>query len=134
VTLQAPKAAILLVDDDPDLMRFIAAALGRSGFTVLTAETPQQALLIHSARRDEIALLLSDVIMPQMTGVDLAHVLQQTHPELKVLFMSGYRAAHLQKFGEVLSAYQVLSKPFTPAELLQAVKSMMDSETMHSGK
>src|ERR1700680_4804526 len=114
VSAPAASASILLVDDDPDLLRFIAATLGRYGFNVLPAESPQQALRIHSKRQNEIGLLLTDVIMPQMNGPELAQALHQKDPGLKILFMSGYKADHLERFGEILRGFEVLSKPFTP--------------------
>jgi DNA-binding NtrC family response regulator len=120
---QAPS--ILLVDDDPDLLQYIATTLSRYGYDVLPAESPEQALRIHNEHKGEIGLLLTDVVMPGLNGPDLAQAILRRDPDLRILFMSGYNVNHLARFGDILTGYEVLGKPFTPAELLQAVNSMV---------
>jgi len=121
--VQTPS--ILLVDDDLDLLQFIATMLARYGYNVLPADNPESALSIHNQRKGEIRLLLTDVIMPGMNGPDLAQAILRRDPDIKILFMSGYKVDRLARFGDILSSYEVLGKPFSPAELLQAVNSMV---------
>jgi DNA-binding NtrC family response regulator len=117
--------SILLVDDDSDLLQFVTTMLARYGYNVLPADNPESALNIHNQRKGEIGLLLTDVIMPGMNGPDLAQAVLRRDPDIKILFMSGYKVDRLARFGDILSGYEVLGKPFTPAELLQAVNSMV---------
>lgn len=105
----------VLVVDDEDLVRGLAAvALRRAGYDVLEAATPSAALDVEG----EIDLLLTDVVLPEMDAFELARRLVARWPEVRVLYMSGY--ANAAEEGEFIG------KPFTPAELVAKVRSLLD--------
>ncbi|MBM3819326.1 MAG: PAS domain S-box protein [Acidimicrobiia bacterium] len=120
----AQDGAILLVEDEDTVRRFARLALERHGFTVIEAGTARDALA--RGRSDErIALLLTDVVMPRMTGPELAAHLLQARPELQVLFMSGYPSSLVAPGGHLDPSVHLLSKPFTTAQLIAAVRSAL---------
>lgn len=109
---------VLVVDDEP-LVRMLGADMMMDlGFDVLEAETGEEALGLITTRRD-IALLLTDVRMPGMDGVELAGRAQALRPDLKVIFVSGYTAAHTRLPGPLVE------KPFGRYELQQAVEKRL---------
>jgi len=121
-TGETPNFAILVVDDDPDLLRFIAATLRRSGYTVFAAADSREAVKALTQHGPLIQVLLIDVVMPELSGPHLAQQLMELRPELVVVYMSGYRRDHLERFGPLLDPARLLSKPFTPKELMSAIE------------
>ncbi|MBI2188023.1 MAG: PAS domain-containing protein [Acidobacteria bacterium] len=119
--------AILLVEDEETVRRFARIALERHGFRVIEAATPLEALA--RGRSDaSIALLLTDVVMPRMNGRELAVHLRQARPGLQVLFMSGYPSSLVMPDGTIDSSVNLLSKPFTTAQLVAAVRSAISAQ------
>ena len=116
---------VLLVEDDPAVRAVARRALTGAGFRVLEAGLPEEALQL--AEGGEVALLLTDVVMPQMTGPELAQRLLATRPGLRVLFMSGYTGGALAHQGLVDAEATYLQKPFTPAILVSTVRAALDS-------
>ena len=110
------QQTILVVDDDASARRLVARLLGDAGYPVIEAPTPHGALEIARERADAIGLLLTDVRMPRMTGLELARRFCVYSPSAGVLLMSGYH-----DHGD--PPHPLLAKPFTPAELLAAVSS-----------
>jgi two-component system, cell cycle sensor histidine kinase and response regulator CckA len=115
---------ILLVEDEAVIRRLAAEMLERQGYTVLTAADPQTALEIAAAE-PEIDLLLTDVVMPQMNGSELARRLVAERPSLRVLFTSGYPADAIAGRGLLDDEATLLCKPFSSAELVVAVRDVL---------
>jgi CheY-like chemotaxis protein len=92
---------------------------------VLEAEHGAQALEIMAARSEPVDLLLTDVIMPGISGRELADQLQRSHPGIKVLFMSGYTDEAISHHGVLVSGVAFLEKPFTPDILLRKVREIL---------
>ncbi|NTV93167.1 MAG: PAS domain S-box protein, partial [Chlorobiaceae bacterium] len=86
------KETILLVEDEPDILKLCKLMLVNNGYTVLSADTPNEAIRLAGKHKGGIGLLLTDVVMPEMNGCDLSNKLRITSPDMKTLFMSGYTA------------------------------------------
>jgi signal transduction histidine kinase/ActR/RegA family two-component response regulator len=117
---------ILLVEDDVSLRSLSARVLRDAGYTVLTPVTPTEAVLTGTHHEGKVDLLLTDVVMPQMTGRTVAELLVQQQPGLKVLYMSGYTDDDVVRRGVLATDTEFLQKPFTPTELLQQVRAVLD--------
>ncbi|MBO9363543.1 MAG: response regulator [Roseiflexus sp.] len=115
---------ILLVEDDPAVRTLTARVLRTHGYTVLEAGDGYEALTLAGER--PIHLLLSDHVIPHMSGESLALHLTSLIPQMKVLFMSGY-VVELRPNDQALQEAPVLQKPFTPTALLQRVRAVLDS-------
>jgi len=119
------KATVLLVEDET-MVRELAVELLRSqGFTVMEAADGLEALDVIAQHPDTIDLVLSDVVMPRMSGAELAKRLLAQHPRLKIIFMSGYPNEAVACHGLDANKMLLLRKPFTCDELLQAVGSAL---------
>ncbi|MCP9464182.1 MAG: PAS domain S-box protein [Nitrospira sp.] len=117
---------ILLVEDDPGVRGLVQETLRMNGYHVLVARHGIEALLVGTKHTGPIHLLITDVVMPQMSGPEVADKLTELRPEAKVLYMSGYPDHPLFKKGEVNPEANFLQKPFTPAVLAQKVREMLD--------
>jgi PAS domain S-box-containing protein len=123
----AGNEVVLLVEDEASLNTLAQTILRRLGYTVLAAESGQQALELWEQHKGLVDLLLTDVIMPQMSGSDLAHVLRGKKPNLKVLFMSGYTDDMIASHGVMNGGTQFLPKPFTSEKLGRTVRDVLDA-------
>jgi two-component system cell cycle sensor histidine kinase/response regulator CckA len=113
---------ILIADDDETIRNFVSALL-RDNYTLLVAENGEDALRQSRAHKGQIHLLLSNVQMPGMTGVELGAKINLERPETKVMLMSGYASGML-----VLNeGWHFLHKPFVPAQLRDLVKAILVS-------
>ena len=110
---------ILVVDDEPSIRRFAARVLLEEGFDVLEAADGEQALQIVEA--GGVSVLVSDVVMPRLNGVQLMERLARSHPQLPVLLMSGYAARELQGMG-IAAPCALLTKPFAAERLVEEVR------------
>jgi PAS domain S-box-containing protein len=118
----------ILVVEDEDLLRAVVCKfLRKYGYQVLKARHGGEALLICEQHKEPINLILTDVVMPQMGGPELAERLTPLHPEMKVIYMSGYLADDLVKQGIFDQAAPLLLKPFKPIFLLQKVRELLDA-------
>jgi PAS domain S-box-containing protein len=124
--LQTGDERILLVEDQDDVRDVARAILRHAGYTVIDASRPRTALAMV---QDGIAfdLLLTDVVMPQMSGRDLAKAVAGMRPDVKVLYMSGYAEDAIVKHGVLDPGLAFVPKPFTPKDLLKAVRSAIDA-------
>lgn len=124
---EGQKETILLVDDEPKVVNLVGEMLVPEGFHVLRATDGQEA--IETARKFEgtIALLLTDIVMPQMNGIELADRLRPEHLVRSVLYMSGFmKEAILKYYGISIAGIPFLQKPFTRETLLQKVREILD--------
>ena len=112
---------ILLVDDEPDIRDVAARILTGAGYRLLIAPDGHRALATAQRHQGTVHLLLTDVVMPGMTGRDLANKLRTTRPETAVLYMSGYAAAIMDDRGDLGEGTAFIGKPFTGTDLLRAV-------------
>ena len=119
------RDTILLVEDDDAVRRFTRFALERHGFRVLEASSPDQALSIAADFDDSIALLLTDVVMPHLSGPELAEKLRASRADLPVLYMSGYPAGMVMHGATIDPSVRLVQKPFTTAELLEQVNDVL---------
>jgi two-component system, cell cycle sensor histidine kinase and response regulator CckA len=119
---------ILLVEDEDAVRAFAAKALERKGYTVLAAASGDEALELMEEHKDDITILVTDVVMPNMDGPTLAIKVREQRPDLPVLFMSGYAEEQLRK--SLSSAFDTahvsfLPKPFSLKDLVQTVKDVL---------
>ena len=118
---------ILLVEDQEQVRAVAAGILRRNGYRVIVAQNAGDALLLAEKHRGDIHLLLTDVVMPQMRGVELARRLALVRPGLKVLFMSGYTDDSIVRHGVLDSKMAFLQKPFTPESLTRKLREVLTS-------
>jgi PAS domain S-box-containing protein len=117
---------ILLVEDEAEVRRFARELLTRQGYAILEAASGPDALRLWKRHRGAVDLLLTDVIMPQMSGRELADELKALRPDLKVLFMSGYTDDVIAQHGILDLATEFLQKPFTHETLGRKVREVLD--------
>lgn len=122
-TIDSGTGTILLVEDNPDVLQTMSAMLRQLGYTVLPASHPQEALRLAATAQPD--LLITDVVLPEMRGAELARALTVMHPALKVLFVSGFTENTIHERGEVKPGVEFLAKPFTMAQLSAKVKQML---------
>jgi PAS domain S-box-containing protein len=139
-TVTRPPAAagggsetILLVEDEPRVRSLVARGLEERGHRVLVASSGAEALTAEAAHRGPIDLVVTDLVMPKMTGLQLATELERRRPGLPILFVSGYAAeiagrtlAGEGDAGQLPAGTHFLPKPFTQAELAQRVRAILD--------
>jgi PAS domain S-box-containing protein len=118
---------VLLVEDDPHVRQFVRKALQRGGYTVLEANNGGEALLIMEQHQAAIDLLLTDVVMPRMTGPQLAQRLRALRPDLPAVYMSGYAEDRVIEPGALAANDAFVQKPIGPEELLRHVRSTIDA-------
>jgi len=124
---QAGKETILLVEDDLSVRGLNARLLRSRGYNILEAGNGQEALRVAEQHTPgEIALLLTDVIMPEMGGKELAQHFRAAYPDAKVLFCSGYTQEAIDRGGELEPGIAFLQKPFTPASLSHKIREVLD--------
>ena len=121
------EETILLVEDEPTILAMTTTMLQRLGYTVLAAASPREALGMAETHPGVIDLLVTDVIMPDMNGRDLAKMLLAAKPGLKCLFMSGYTADIIAIQGVLDEKVSFIQKPFSKTELAGKVRQILDS-------
>ncbi len=117
---------ILLVEDEPAMLKMISAMLKKQGYGVLAAATADEAIALADACPGQIDLLMTDVIMPTMNGRDLAARLQSRLPAIKTLFMSGYTADVIAPHRVLEQGVNFVQKPFAIGGLAAAVRAALD--------
>jgi signal transduction histidine kinase/ActR/RegA family two-component response regulator len=120
---------VLLVEDDLQVRKLARSILARSGYTVCEAENGAEALKVCEAE-GTLHLLLTDVVMPGMSGRDLAAKVVEQRPEIKVLYMSGYTNDAIVHHGVLDTGISFLQKPFTPTALAAKVREVLDGVTV----
>ena len=122
------QETILLVEDEGTILKMAVAMLGLLGYRVLAAQTPDQARRVAEDYTETIDLLMTDVVMPQMNGRDLAEKLLRLHPEMKCLFMSGYTANVISDHGVIEGGRNFIQKPFSKVELAAAIRAVLEAQ------
>jgi PAS domain S-box-containing protein len=120
------RATVLVVEDEPAVLRVERRMLERFDYRVLAAATPGEALALAARHTGEIDLLLTDVVMPEMNGRELAERLRARLPNLRCLYMSGYTADVIAHQGVVAPDVQFVQKPFSAEQLARAVRAALD--------
>lgn len=119
---------ILLVEDEAAILRLTQRALEAQGYSVLGASGPREAARLASEYDGEIDLLLTDVVMPEMNGRDLAHALAKGRPRIRRLYMSGYAAEAITEGGVLEEGVAFIQKPFSLAEIAIKVRQVLDRD------
>jgi CheY-like chemotaxis protein len=115
---------ILVVDDEPEVRKLVAAMFARNGYRVLSADTGQNAIRLFKNNRDT-DLLLTDVVAPGMSGPMIADEVASLKPGIKVLFMSGYDGTQVVQRYVIEKGYSLLIKPFTMEQLERKVRGVL---------
>jgi CheY-like chemotaxis protein len=125
---QAPAGAetILLVEDEEGIRRSASRVLARAGYRVLVAGDGEEALGLYRRHRDEIALVISDVVMPRLSGTELYRALQREPKPPKFIFTSGYAAREVADRAALEQAGPLLQKPWDVEDFLRRVRQALD--------
>ena len=121
---------ILIAEDEATLRRAAARALQRSGYTVLAAADGAEALALAARHKGRIHLLVSDVVMPGLSGPQLYEELRRDRPDMRVLFTSAYLPEHVSRHSTVALEGRFLLKPFTMGDLARKVRDVMDTPSL----
>ncbi len=124
-TALTQETTILVVDDNHALLDFVCEVLRTSGYRVLAADNGRSAIQTYETCGLTVHLLLTDVIMPDLTGPVVAERLRQRQPDLQVLFISGYHDADLLQRFVTQKGFTLLPKPFTTEGLLRGVEEAL---------
>jgi len=124
--VQTGQETILLVEDESANLKLIRMMLEKQGYAVVAASTPGEAISLARGHGGEIHLLLTDVVMPEMNGRDLAKNLLNLYPRLRRLFMSGYTANVIAHHGVLEEGVHFIQKPFSREKLAAKVREALD--------
>jgi CheY-like chemotaxis protein len=116
---------VLVVEDQPEVRKYAVAVLKARGYRVIEAESAGQALRTCERAGEPIDLVLTDVVMPQMGGGELASRLAERRPGIRVLFMSGYADDVIVRHGVLEQGAELIQKPFTPDQLTERVREIL---------
>lgn len=125
------SGTVLLVEDDDMVRRMTAAMLTAIGYTVLVAETPMNALSISEKGDVPIDLLITDVVMPEMSGPELRNKMLVSRPEIKVLFMSGYTSNVIVDHGMLEEGVHFIQKPFSKNDLASKIHDVIGDKSLN---
>ncbi|MCE9580131.1 MAG: response regulator [Deltaproteobacteria bacterium] len=129
----ATHDTVLLVEDQADLRNLIQIMFAEIGYHVLAAATPTEALALGTATGVHIDLLLTDIVMPGMSGPQLAAELLKRRPEIAVIYMTGYFGDALTQYGIDEAAATLIHKPFKPEQLMKLVRDVLDARQPRRG-
>src|SRR5689334_14763199 len=127
---QGRVPTVLVVDDEPEVRKLVAAIIGSIGYSVLTADSGEHAIALYERYNGRIDLLVTDVVAPGMSGPLLAERLAARQPDLKVLFISGYDRSHVVQAYVLDRGCHLLTKPFTSAQLGKEVTGLLGHPTI----
>jgi CheY-like chemotaxis protein len=119
---------VLLVEDEDAVRNFVRTALESKGYRVLVAASGEEAVRLSRQHTEPIHLLITDMVMPEMSGADVAKRLRRQRSGLQVLYMSGYTDASLRHTGAGERSVHFISKPFSPAALARKVRQLLDEK------
>ena len=121
---------LLLVEDEDQVRRIVQAILEQQGYDVLAAANGEEALKLAELHGSKIHLLMTDVVMPQMSGRELAEELTTIRPQLKVLYMSGYTDDAIVRHWLLDASLNFIQKPFDAATAARKVREVLDSQVL----
>jgi two-component system cell cycle sensor histidine kinase/response regulator CckA len=124
----AAERTILVLDDEADVRKMVAAMLTSNGYKVLTAENGDNAIKAFKKSKQPIDLLLLDVVSPGLSGPMVADRIAELQPGLRVLFMSGYGSTNVVQRYVVEKGYALLTKPFTELQLAKKVREVLERQ------
>lgn len=119
---------VLVVDDEQDVLRLLQRILSEEGYEVVAAKSGEAAIKAFEGLERHPDLLLTDVVMPGMSGPMLVDHLRGVDPNLKVLFMSGYDDRHVVRHYVVEQGFRLIPKPFTVKALRQAIEGVLEGK------
>jgi CheY-like chemotaxis protein len=119
------KETILLVEDEEMVRELAVESLQGYGYAILQAPDGNEALSICESHMGKIDLLITDLVMPGMNGIELSRKFGDSHPGVPVLFMSGYAEDALEDLGHMAERQSFLQKPITPTRLSRKVREML---------
>jgi CheY-like chemotaxis protein len=122
---QTGVETVLFVDDEQSILDIGQRILNELGYTVIVANSPNEAIQIINKHND-IELLITDIVMPEMNGKDLFKLLASHKPSLKCLYMSGYTADIITKHGLLIDEMRLIAKPFSIDELAIKIRDVLD--------
>jgi CheY-like chemotaxis protein len=128
------RKTVLVVDDEPEVRKLVAAMVGRLGYHVITADSGEHATTLYKHRNQPLALLITDVVAPGMSGPMLADKLSALQPDLKVLYISGYDNTHVVQKYVVEKGHALLAKPFTADALRRKMSELLEREAAPGAK
>ncbi len=116
---------LLIVEDDEDVRTCMRIILEKSGYRVITAGDGVEAMEAFE-RHNDIALILTDVIMPRMNGMEMLKAIRETNPGIRAIFISGYTADCIRERGDLEDGAAYITKPFKKEELLQTIRGILN--------
>ncbi len=122
------NVTVLLVEDEPMILEIAETLLKRMGFSVITADNPKDALTLAHSNSGLIDILMTDIIMPEMNGRDLAKKIQFFYPHIRVLLMSGYTADIIDHYGLTHEKVHFIEKPFSMNSLSAVLQEVLKNE------
>jgi two-component system cell cycle response regulator CpdR len=120
---QVPMRRILLAEDDESMRGFLERALAKAGYDVISYANGQEAL--DRLKEEPFTLLLTDIVMPRMDGIELARRASELDPELKIMFITGFAAVTLNTDSSTVKDARVLSKPFHLRDLVKEIDRLL---------
>lgn len=126
VTEFGGSETVLIVEDDHSLRKLARTVLKQRGYKVLEAENGEDALRISKEHEGPIQLMITDVVMPKMSGRETAERLQPLYPQMKVIYMSGYTDSAIAHHGVLAPGLNFIEKPFSPEGLARKVREVLD--------
>ena len=131
--LEQGSATILLVEDDASLRELLSRSLSRCGYSVVAPATPEEALRLAQDEIASLELLVTDAVMPGMSGPSLARQVTACWPDVRVLLISGYTDDAMLRLGLLDSNQTFMQKPFGPRAFLQKVREVLDRHGVAAG-
>ena len=126
---QRGSETVLLVEDEEIVRKITKRLLEENGYNVLQAGSGEEAIRVFTRFKEPIHLLITDVVMPMLSGKDVADQIESVHPETKVLYMSGYTDEAIVHHGIVDADIEFIQKPFTERGLTRKIREILDSES-----
>ena len=126
--IQGGRETVLVVEDEPAILEMTKLMLEKQGYELLTARTPGEAIEIAGTYGGAIHLLITDVVMPEMNGRDLAAEILSFQPKIRKLFMSGYTADVIARHGVLEEGVHFIQKPFSLGDLAAKVREALDTD------
>ncbi len=115
------------MEDDYEVREFTTEALQSLGYSIIEAQNGKEALSILSNRTNNVKLILTDLVMPEMGGKELAEIISKVDPSLKILFTSGYSDNHVVQKGILEKNVNFVQKPYTFQSISQKIRTILDN-------